>query len=176
MRITISAIAVALSGFVPGLTMCSLAFAGDAASDKPPDRYVDAGACPFECCTNRRWTVRDSVRLLDQPNGTRVVGTAHNGETVRGLTGEVISTPVAVKADREIPDTPIKPGDTFYVLHYEGEGVWKIWFRGKTESVEQNFFNVRQPKAEWWVKVRNRDGVVGWTLSNGQFRHQDACE
>jgi hypothetical protein len=176
MKITLKTIAVALSGLAPGLAMCPLAFAGDAASDRPPDRFVDAGACPFECCTYGQWTVRDSVSLLDRPNGTRVVGAAHKGETVQGLTGEVISTPVAVKADREIPQTQIKPGDTFYLLHYQGEGVWKIWFRGKTENVDESFDNVPQPKAEWWVKVRKRDGVVGWTLSDRHFLHQDACE
>jgi hypothetical protein len=176
MRITVKATALALSHFVLSLAPCSLAFASDAAGDKPPDRFVDAGACPFECCTYRQWTVHDSINLLDRPNGTRVVGSARRGETVQGLTGEVISTPVAVKADRQIPDTAIKPGDIFYVLHYEGEGDWKIWFRGKTESVDQSFVNVPKPKAEWWVKIKNRAGVVGWTLSNGQFLHQDACE
>ena len=176
MRITVKAIAVVLSGFFPGLTMSPSVFASNAASDKPPDPFVDAGACPFECCTYRQWTVHDSLNLLDRPNGTRVIGFARRGETVQGLTGEVISTPVAVKADREIPDTPIKPGDTFYVLHYEGEGDWKIWFRGETTSVDQSFVDVPRPKAEWWVKVKKRDGVVGWTLSNGQFLHQDACE
>ena len=176
MRITVKAIAVALSGFFPGLTMSPSVFASNAASDKPPDPFVDAGACPFECCTYRQWTVHDSLNLLDRPNGTRVIGFARRGETVQGLTGEVISTPVAVKADREIPDTPIKPGDTFYVLHYEGEGDWKIWFRGDTTSVDQSFVGDPQLKAEWWVKVKKRDGVVGWTLSNGQFLHQDACE
>jgi hypothetical protein len=156
--------------------MSPLAFAGDPASERPPDRFVDAGACPFECCTYREWTVRDSIRLLDRPNGTRVIGSARKGETVRGLTGEVISTPVAAKANREIPQTQIKPGDTFYVLHYEGEGHWKIWFHGKTMSVDQSFFDVPKLKAEWWVKIRKPDGVVGWALSSGQFDHQDACD
>jgi len=176
MRLTVRAMALALSGLIPGLAICSLAFASDAASDMPPDKFVDAGACPFECCTYRQWTVRDSVRLLDRPNGTRVIGSEHKGETVQGLTGEVISTPFAVRADREIPDTPIKPGDTFYVLHYEGEFEWKIWFRGETMSVDQSVVGDRQPKVEWWVKIKKRDGVVGWTLSNRHFLHQDACE
>jgi len=26
------------------------------------------------------------------------------------------------------------------------------------------------------VKIKKRDGVVGWTLSNRHFLHQDACE
>ncbi len=52
-------------------------------------------------------------------------------DVVDGLTGKVISVPIAAKADRDIPETLIKMGDTFYVLHYEGEGYWEVWFRGR---------------------------------------------
>lgn len=174
MKINWKASILGLSYFVLGLTMYPRLRASGA--DRPPKRFVDVGACPFECCTYRQWVVRDSVQLLDRPNGKRVVGSLHKGEAIQGLTGEVISTPVAVKADREIPETPIKAGDTFYVLHYDGEGYWKVWFRGKTTFVHQSVIDVPRPDAEWWVKVKKADGVVGWTLSDKHFLHQDACE
>jgi hypothetical protein len=98
------------------------------------------------------------------------------GEVVQGLTGQVISKPIAVKANREIPETPINDGDTFYVLHYEGEGYWKVWFHGKTTSVHQSVIDIPHPTSEWWVKVKRSDGLVGWTLSDKHFEHQDACE
>jgi hypothetical protein len=157
-----------------GLASCPCASGRDA--DRPPKVFVDVGACPFECCTYREWTVRKSVRLLDQPNGMHVVGALHKGEAVQGLTGEVISTPIAVKVNRALPGTPIKAGDTFYVLHYDGEGDWKVWFRGETTFVNQSVVNVPRPKSEWWVKVRKSAGVVGWALSDDHFLHQDACE
>ena len=63
---------------------------GTATKDAPPAVYVDEGACPFECCTYREWTVRKSVTVFDRPNGRE---TAHlsKGERLKALTGEVIS-------------------------------------------------------------------------------------
>lgn len=154
MKINRKAIVLALSCFLLGPTIPSRVQASNA--DQPPKRFVDVGACPFECCKYRQWTVRDSVQLLDRPYGKRIVGVLHKEESVQGLTGEVISIPVAVKADREIPETPIKAGDTFYVLHYDGEGYWKVWFHGKTTFVHQSVIDVPKPKTEWWVKVKKR--------------------
>lgn len=148
----------------------------DAAEQASPHTYVDFRVCPFECCTYRQWTVAERTALLDRPNGKQIVSTLSKGEVVTGLTGEVISSPIPVKADRDVPDTPIKVGDTFYVLHYEGEGYWKVLLRGKTTDVHQSVINVPQPKAAWWVKIKDSHGTIGWALSHGNFAHQDACE
>lgn len=142
----------------------------------PPRVFVDAGACPFECCTYRQWTVKETTPVLNRPRGKQVVGSLSKGDIVRGLTGEVISRPTEAKADRDIPETPIKAGDIFYVLHYDGEGYWKVWFRGKITFVHQSIMDVPQPKAEWWVKIKDSHGHTGWALSHGNFEHQDSCE
>jgi hypothetical protein len=141
-----------------------------------PHTYVDVGACPFECCMYRQWTVKERTALLDRPNGKEIITTLSIGEVVTGLTGEVISSPVPVKADHDVPDTPIKSGDTFYVLHYEGEGYWKVLFSGKATDVHQSVINLPQPKTQWSVKIKNSHGNIGWALSHGNFAHQDACE
>ena len=164
-----------------------LLWAGVAGSeDRPPSIYVDVGACPFECCTYRRWTVTKATKIWDTPRGKRVVGFLREGDSVEGLTGEVISKPLAIKADRDIPKSEIKAGETFYVLHYEGEGNWMVWSRGEITSVYYSEMHMPQPPtADWWVKVKAADGNVGWTLSNRfvggaasdrHFAHQDACE
>lgn len=176
MRTTMKILASAVAHFIMTLVICAYALAGDEGKDRPPNRFVDVGACPFECCTYRHWVVRDSLRLLDRPNGRRVVGILREGEVVNGLTGVVISTPIAVKANRAIPETKINAGDTFYILHYDGEGYWKVWFHGKTTFVHQSVVNIPESKSEWWVKVKKADGVVGWALSDKHFLHQDACE
>lgn len=150
--------------------------ARDKGAENPPRVFVDVGACPFECCTYRQWTVQERTTLSAQPKGKRVVATLAKGDVVTGLTGEVISVPIPVKAERDIPETPIKSGDTFYVLHYDGEGYWKVLLRGKTTYVHQNVVDVPRPKAEWWVKVKDSHGNVGWALSHGNFAHQDRCE
>ncbi|MGC2147829.1 MAG: hypothetical protein WA613_06385 [Candidatus Acidiferrales bacterium] len=143
---------------------------------KPPHTYVDVGACPFECCTYRKWTVAEKVTVLDSPNGKHVIETLAKGDVVTGLTGEVISVPIPAKADRDVPETPIKKGDTFYVLHYDGEGYWKVWLDGKITFVHESVMDFPHPKAEWWVKIKDSHGTVGWALSTNNFAHQDACE
>jgi hypothetical protein len=159
------------------LLASSLGPRGSAADrDKPPSVFVDAGACPFEGCKYREWTVEEETVLLDKPNGKQAIATLAKGDAVIGLTGEVISEPVAAKTDRDIPQTPIKRGDTFYVLHYDGEGYWKVWFRGKITFVHQSVIDFPKPKAEWWVKVKTSRNKVGWALSHGNFGHQDAYE
>ena len=158
--------------------------------DKPPRIYVDVGACPFECCTYRMWTKNRATTLWNKPAGTAVVGSLRKGDSVQGLTGEVISKPLAVKADHNFPavtadqgeiarNISIQAGDTFYILHYEGEGGWKVWLRGKTASVDESDITnmaILHPKMDWWVKVKDAKGNVGWTLSDRHFLHQDACE
>lgn len=164
------------------LTVCSTTqtrvWAEDApaANSRPPHIFVDVGACPFECCTYRQWTADEAITLWDQPNGTRVVGSLSKGQIVQGLSGEVRSTPLPVISDRDIPETDIKTDDTFYVLHYDGEGYWKVWFRGKLTLVNESVVNIPDPKAEWWVKINDLKGEIGWTISHGNFEHQDACE
>jgi hypothetical protein len=168
-----------------------LLLAGVAMSeDKPPPIYVDVGACPFECCTYRRWTVNDATTVWNEPGGKVVVGSLRQGDLVQGLTGEVISKPLAVRADHNFPavgadksgnvwNISIQAGDTFYILHPWGEGGWAVWLHGKTATVdESDITNMAQlhPKMDWWVKVKDANGNVGWTLSDRHFLHQDACE
>ena len=141
-----------------------------------PATYVDKGACPFECCTYRQWTANTAITLWDRPKGTRVGGSLHKGQIVQGLTGEVWSTPLPVKSDRDIPETAIKAGDTFYALHYDGEGNWKVWFRGALILVNDTVINIPDTHAEWWVQIKDTGGNVGWAISRRNFDHQDACE
>jgi hypothetical protein len=170
--------------------MVVLLLAGAAFSDdRPPRVYVDVGACPFECCSYRMWTVNEATTLWNEPGGKAVVGSLRKGDLVRGLTGEVISKPIAVRADHnfhtviedhgDTRNMTIPAGDTFYILHYEGEGGWKVWLRGKIATVDESDITnmaMLHPKADWWVQVKDANGNVGWTLSDRHFSHQDACE
>lgn len=163
------------SGFLlSGALVASDITAQTTGEQKPPSVYIDKGACPFECCTYREWVARTDVVLLEGPNGKTVVGQVKKGERVLALTGEVHSVPVRVVARRDYPDAGVKAGDTVYVLHYIGEGFWKVWHDGKL--VEIDFFDKgSKPKTTWWVKLKTSSGVIGWTVEHGNFENQDAC-
>jgi hypothetical protein len=143
----------------------------------PPAIYYDWGACPFEGCTYRTWTTQKVVRLTRRPLGRPSGAMICVGVRVQGLTGVVISRPVAVRAKHDVEDTPIHAGDTFYLLHYVGEGEWRVMFNGKTFEVgagETSRDRQLRTHAQWWVRVRDAAGHLGWVRSEGQFLNQDA--
>ena len=161
---------------IAALSSHSAQNSGTPTKDAPPAVYVDEGACPFECCTYREWTVDKPVTVFDRPNGN-VIAHLSKGERVTALTGEVISKPFPMTAKGDIPDTPIKSGDTFYVLHPYGEGAWAVWFRGKKITVEEDYFS-EDPQVQlwWWAKIKDSRGKIGWALSEkNNFGNQDAC-
>lgn len=171
-----SARTIFVSGFLlHGALAASLTAAQNPGERKPPNVYVDKGACPFECCTYREWVALTNVTLLDAANGKKVVGQIKKGEKVLALTGEVHSVPLRVVAKEDDPDAGVKAGDTFYILHYEGEGYYKVWRDGKLVDIQNFSDKVRQPKTTWWVKLKTRSGVIGWTVEHHNFGNQDAC-
>jgi hypothetical protein len=158
--------------------------------------YYDWGACPFECCTYRTWTAKENVVIKKHRNkNSPVLYTIQKGDNVQGLTGVVITKKYGrIKAlkpitlDKQQPIS-LKPGDVIYTLHYLGEGFELFWYDGKVYSDEiaaeeidrtpladQPLQVLDLPVTEWWVKIRNKKGQIGWTNETDKFDHMDACE
>ena len=84
----------------------------------------------------------------------------------------------------------IQPGQTLYLLTYQGEGFTKAWFNGRlyrdVDTVD--FLNgvcgldpnrcagtvIEKSQTEWWVQIRTQSGKVGWTNEPRQFEGKDA--
>ena len=146
---------------------------GSGLSVLPPSPYIDVGACPFECCAYRDWRTERETTVFDKPGG-RKIAKLNKGEWINALDGETHSIPLRVVATHEITEAGIHRGDTFYVLHYEGEFYWKIWYKGKTFDTESG--DPRFPKTTWWARVRQKNGSIGWVIaSGGAFSNQDRC-
>jgi len=164
------------------------------AQSKPPSVYVDRGACPFECCTYRTWKTEKDTTAYAQPNkNSRRVGVLKARTRVVAITGEVRTWPgkfSIVKAhDR------YKPGDVLWVYTPLGEGSYKVWFNGKMTEQELDYmsgpFEQTYPRCEdakdcwgrletplrveWWVKIKSKEGWIGWTNETDNFSNQDAC-
>jgi hypothetical protein len=144
------------------------------AADRPSNPYIDRGACPFECCLYREWFASKPLAVVDRPEGRRVVARLREGERVTALTGETRSIPLPMKSPVGDSEAGIHQGDRIYVLHYEGEGMWAVWFRGKRADAELSNLKVA-PKTEWWAKIRTARGVVGWVRAERNFQNQDGC-
>lgn len=155
---------------------------------EPPKIYIDKGACPFECCTYREWTVERDTPLYSSIGGKKVIATAKLHQKVTAITGEVhvVPTKILVKEEHE----KYKPGDIIYLLTYEGEGSYKIWDKGEVISngeVYELFDNgspklrkywgkpLSKPQSTWWVRIKVPGGKEGWTKETKNFGNMDAC-
>ncbi len=152
-------------------------------ANQPPTPYEDHGACPFECCTYRRWTVKAQTAVRQDRHGSSPVAfTLRRGERVTGMTGVVITTQpgqARVLKPTVIGGLQVRSGETVHLLTYIGEGFYKVWYKGKVEELpivgEGGFTIIRAPKAVWWVKVKNSKGQIGWTDQTNNFNGMDAC-
>ncbi len=152
-------------------------------NSRPPMPFVDKGACPFECCTYRDWTVDKATTIGSaMRDSSSVAFRLKKGERVKGLTGVVITSQpgeVRVLKRTKIGKLTAQPGDTLYLLTYRGEGFHRVWYRGRiTEEEtydEATFRQVKEPKSVWWVKVRNSRNLIGWSREPDNFGNKDQC-
>jgi len=144
--------------------------------------YEDPGACPFECCVYREWSVRaDTPIHADRTDDSPVIFTVRAGEWVTGLTGVVV-TSMPGRAEVRTPTTvggrPAAPGDVVWLLTSQGEGFYKAWFKGRFVDGINGFYDVvmtTEPASTWWVEVKDKNGRTGWTKEHRNFGHMDAC-
>jgi hypothetical protein len=172
------------------------------AQEKPPLPYYDWGACPFECCTYRTWeAVRPVIARKSRSRRSAAVFHIKRGEQVQGITGVVITSQYGVTEilkplqigytkTSKSPELSLRAGDIIYTLHYLGEAYDLFWYHGKTYSDEisvpenawgkvpySDALRVKsRPKTDWWVKMKNHKGEVGWSNEVDAFAHMDACE
>jgi hypothetical protein len=169
--------------------------------EKPPLPYYDWNACPFECCTYRTWKVNQTVTAYASRNEkAAIVFQAKRGEWVRGTTGVVITKrygltkilkplELGYRPKSRKPELFLQPGTVVYTLHYTGEGMGLFWYNGST-YVDQiaardpdpdppppdlNVQVVSLPSYDWWVKIKNNNGLEGWTRETRKFGNMDAC-
>lgn len=163
----------------------------------PPLPYDEDGACPFQCCTYRTWTVDwDTDLRSDRHDEAPVAFHAALQDTVQALTGVVTTTKAGrASASRQVTigakRLVVPAGETIYLLRNVGGGDWKIWFNGvvdqqyipnqgyctgETRSSDECAITVaEQPETVWWAKVRSARGQEGWTREIDHFGNIDAC-
>ena len=166
-----------------------------------PKMYIDKGACPFECCTYRRWSVLADTVLYNRPKGTQPIATMSKGQWVTAITGEVHVVPAPMKIVFEHGRFHV--GDQTYLLSNEGEGVMKVWMNGVVSEQDVWFVSdskwqdwgdadgkrltcghprkecwgriERPPDADWWILMKTPSGKLGWTKESAHFGNKDAC-
>jgi hypothetical protein len=173
-------------------------------TERPHLPYYDWGSCPFECCTYRNWQAVEPLTIFQRRSkGAKPAFDIKKGEWIRGVTGVVVTykagiskvlKPIDVgylkESNSDKPQLHLMPGDVVYTIHYLGEGFDLFWYRGGFYSdqiagvepdtgppqPDQNIQIVSRPVVVWWVKVRNKEGLTGWTREARKFAHMDSCE
>jgi hypothetical protein len=164
------------------------------AQSKPPARYIDRGACPFECCTYRVWrTEKNTVAYARPSKRSKQVGLFTTGSNVVGITGEVRTIPGKFVITKQ--HGKYKPGDVLWVYTPLGEGFYKVWFGGRMYQEALDYVSgpyeqshptcdetpdcwgrlKRKMRVEWWAKIKSASGWVGWTNETENFSNMDAC-
>ena len=170
----------------------------ESSAQRPALPFEDPGACPFEGCVYREWTAKAAVRVrserrIDAPMSYEL----RPGDRVTALTGIVVTLKagrVQFREPRKLSSSSgpihIEPGQTLYLLTYQGEGFTKAWFNGRLyQDVDTvDFLNgvcdiqpsrcagkiIEPSQTEWWVQVRSRLGSVGWTHEPEKFDGKNA--
>ena len=193
-------------GILLNVLICSLlAFGSNStggsqenAAPGPPVPFEDAGACPFEGCVYREWTAKAVVNVrAERRRDAPVAFSLQAGERVTALTGVVVTLKpgrVEFRQPKTLSSAPkpirIEPGQTLYLLTYQGEGFTKAWFNGALyrDVDASDFLNavcdfqpdrcmgrvVERWQSEWWVNVRTRSGRLGWTNEPEKFDGKSA--
>ncbi len=177
--------------FFVALTVYPIATLANTA--EAPDIYIDKGACPFECCTYRDWTVNVNTILYKfSDEASPKIGVVKKGEVVQGLTGEVRTK--GRKFLVHSTQGEFSPGDIIWVYTYLGEGFFKVWHNGgffemglgfspyggsmgkRCEIGDYCWGELEQElSSTWWVKIKSKSGLEGWSNKADNFGHKDAC-
>jgi hypothetical protein len=169
-----------------------LVLSGQSSAQKLNLPYRDVGACPFECCTYQQWTAtKETVLLRNLSDGSPVLFRVKKGEKVEGVTGIVITTKAGIgkaaqntnleyydKKKNEMRNVSIKKGESFLILTYLGEGIYKVWYKGRMLQGSLDYPHLKKisdPISVWWVKIKNRKGQIGWTKMTRNFDNVDSC-
>jgi len=180
-----------------GAMLLVVAACGRTQRDGPSIPFDEPGACPFQCCTYREWSVDWGTDIrTDKRDDAPVAFHVAINDTVTALTGVVTTTKVGrATASRPVnvgtKHLPVAAGQPIYLLRNMA-GDWKIWVNGETDeqyigspaycasgnqkSSDACALSVaEQPEIVWWVKVRDSQGREGWTREVDHFGNIDAC-
>lgn len=148
----------------------------------PSFPFEDWGACPMECCAYREWSVeKETVARTDRRETAPAAFTVKPGEWVTGLTGVVIVTSPGrgvVTTSMKLGNRQASPGDLVEYLTYQGEGFYKVWFKGQMLDGVEGYNPIVmtvEPVMVWWAEIKNKKGQVGWTNQTGNFDHIYSC-
>lgn len=182
---------------IPALLVLLLQATAHVALPPPLPYYARHVTCWCEKCSDRdeagHWTAsRELPAYGKQGVPSTKFFSVSRGERITVLDGVV----VVDRADRIGVTRPVtfegelgslKPGDVYWRVQIGGEGSETVWHQGRLfdtvddgmlcDPLSSNYCTgVIEEKAirQWWVKVRNARGQIGWVRADWNF-FDDSC-
>ncbi len=147
--------------------------------------FIIDHVCPGEGCRLGKWTAEARVVARRDANvASPVTFTIQPGEKITALSGRVITRKASiykVLQDVSCQGTDVPAGTVFYKLYDDGEGYALYWYNGAThflllesDCTRQDVFSpASEPDRDWWVHVRNHNGLTGWIVNPVHFKGTD---
>jgi hypothetical protein len=154
------------------------------------DFYSEVGACPFEGCTYGEWSSKYKIKIFKEPKWeSDIVGNIPAEKQFNAINGKIEVIPGIAYKKTELPSigyteseiSKIEYNQPIYILHYVGEGFYKINQNNEFGYLQlpssEKIFNeyksdydwIRIEKYptefKWWVEIEYLD-LKGWILVN----------
>lgn len=125
------------------------------------------------------WTSERTIVYRNERDRSSVAFVLKPHERFKGLTGNihtlawgwfVVPKGKTVEVQGNDFRQTLQPGEKLWLTRYDSEGEWDGWYRGRTIFVNLGEWTVlgdttiHRPKTEWWAKVRNQGGQIGWIV------------
>ncbi len=132
--------------------------------------YIQHDICPFECCQYGEWIAGTKLEAYKKEGEiSSVAFIIKPGEHFYAIRGNVhIIKPGVAVVKKSFGMFTV--GDIIYILSYEGEGVYDLWYKGKELDLDnqdllwENSDWKSSPEMVWWVLVKNGQGKEGWLM------------
>lgn len=163
-----------------------------------------------ECSTyGKKWVARQPVSLRADPSGSApVTRELAAGESFLAVTGNVVTLKAGVVRVTERTEfrsltgvekpgsvETAKKGDRLYLLRFNGETGFDVWFKGKVIRDVAPFWEVNfpgggymgaegkqtaiaesLPETRWYVRVKDAKGQTGWIdMTGAKIDGVDGC-
>lgn len=179
------------------------------ADEGPPLPLTITDVFAGECSTyGKKWVARKPVSVRTEPSSDApVIRQIGARESFVALTGNVVTLKagvVRVKArtkfrpiisnDKYGPVETAQKGDRIYLLRFNGENAFDIWFKGRVIRNVEPFWDANltndswkaegkatavaesSPENRWYVQVKDAKGQTGWIdMTGAKIDGVDGC-
>jgi len=149
---------------------------------KPKVPFITPGCCPFEFgCNFHKWYVKSPVKAYrDEGDTTSFLFNVPAGDSLTFQYGDMYTLSLGTVILKR-PWKEFTTNDTVYVLAYEGEGHYDVWYKDsiyyeegfwyKDSTWGQPGLQIDPTEMSWWVRVQDAHHNFYWLRLRNTTQH-----